>query len=265
MSILRFILRFIMLLLVLIAGLLIVGFSFGYISKSKREKIIQRWSQALIWSTGIQIRTLGQPLIDRSVLWAANHVSWIDIFILNCQRGASFIAKQEIRSWPILGWLVAAAGTLFIERGSKASANHTNNILAAHFAQNSCIGLFPEGTTSAGWTVAHMYGGMMQSALQMQVPIQPVALRFFYRDQRSDRVAYIGEQNLLQNIWVLLSSSQVMVEVEFLTPIDTHKQDIHRQIIANEVRDRLLMAIDPKGEYPIYDKEGNPIVHPAHR
>src|SRR3546814_8318273 len=77
------------------------------------------WSRVLMRLCGVAVRIKGEPKRSGPVLWVANHVSWVDIFVLNSIRPTSFVAKSDIRRWPVLGWLVAGAGTVFIERGNR--------------------------------------------------------------------------------------------------------------------------------------------------
>ncbi|NGM85725.1 1-acyl-sn-glycerol-3-phosphate acyltransferase [Parapusillimonas sp. SGNA-6] len=176
----------------------------------------RQWSRGLMRLCGVRIRTRGEPRLDGPVLWVANHVSWIDIFVLNSVRPTTFIAKSDIRHWPVLGWLVAGAGTVFIERGRRHAVRAVGHQMKARFDEGMAIGLFPEGTTSAGLDVELFHSGLFDAAIRAGVDIQPVALRFLHRGVRSDYVAFVGEQNLMENLWCLLGTTGVEVEVVFL-------------------------------------------------
>lgn len=247
LSIIRFLVRVIALLLLVLTGLFIAFAFYGWISKPKREWVLRTWSRCLMKTTGVKVISEGHPIMEGPVMLTANHVSWIDIFIINSQRATAFIAKSEIRQWPVIGWLVAAAGTIFIQRGSRQAVVEINQTLAKHFDEGTCIGLFPEGTTSDGLTVLHMFSGLLEGAMKAQVPIQPVALLFHYQGQRSGRVAFVGEQTLVANIWVLLSSKDVSVAVRFLPPVTQAGEAVvmPRQELADKIREVLLKEIAP--------------------
>ncbi|WP_071057796.1 1-acyl-sn-glycerol-3-phosphate acyltransferase [Pelistega sp. MC2] len=246
MSYLRFTIRVIGLLCVLILGLFIAFAIYAWLGKTQKEWVLSNWSKLLMSTTGVRITQEGQPIMGGPVMLTANHVSWIDIFIINSQRATSFIAKSEIRQWPVIGWLVAAVGTIFIQRGSRQAVIDINAGMADYFKENTCIGLFPEGTTSDGFTVLHMFSGLLEGAMNARVPIQPVALLFTYKGKRSGRVAFVGEQTLVANIWVLLSSKDVGVTVRFLPPITQAGEEvlIPRQELADKIRERLLQEVD---------------------
>ena len=78
----------------------------------------------------------------------ANHVSWLDIFVINALDPCRFVAKAEIRSWPVMGWLAAGAGTVFIARGNRRELRHIFKGIVSVLAQGQRVAFFPEGTTS---------------------------------------------------------------------------------------------------------------------
>ncbi|RYE87670.1 MAG: 1-acyl-sn-glycerol-3-phosphate acyltransferase, partial [Oxalobacteraceae bacterium] len=81
---------------------------------------IRLWSAGLMRIFGFRLRRIGTPLPD-PVMFVANHVSWVDIEMLHSQRMMGFVAKQEIRGWPVVGWLTARGETIFHQRGSQES------------------------------------------------------------------------------------------------------------------------------------------------
>lgn len=200
-------------------GLFLLGLVFPCLSLPRRLRIHTWWSSWLLYWCGVQVDYFGQIERQRPVLFILNHVSWLDIFILNKERATSFIAKSDIRRWPLVGWLVTGAGTVYIERGQRHAIKQVAAQMKARFEQNQAVGLFPEGTTSDGFTVRPFHSSLFETALSTEVDIQPVALRFFDGEQRSDRIAFIGEQSLVANMWLLLSQSGVRVECVFLEPL----------------------------------------------
>lgn len=180
----------------------------------------------------------GVPILKGPVMWAANHVSWIDIFILNSCRTTCFIAKSEIRNWPVIGWLVASVGTVFIERGQRHAISRVSKAILEQFGQNACVGLFPEGTTTDGMDMRSLHSSLFEPPIRAMVPIQPVALVFTVKGQRSGAIAFVGEQTLVNNIWHLLSSRGVKVNVRFLPPINQPgvPVDATRTEVASQVR-----------------------------
>lgn len=197
------------------AGLFTVMILFPVLPLTARQWAIRNWSRVLMACCGVKIRCHGQPRMQGAVLWVANHVSWVDIFVLDSVRAVSFIAKSDIRKWPLLGWLVAGAGTLFIERGRRHAVRAVGHQMVERFGCGEVVGLFPEGTTSTGLDVAPFHTSLFGPALRAGVDVQPVALLFSQKGRRSTRIAFVGEQTLVHNLWELLTSTDTVVDVVF--------------------------------------------------
>ena len=91
----------------------------------------------------------GTPLIERGLL-VANHVSWVDIFVVNALTPAAFVSKADVRQWPVIGWLAAVNETVFLRRGSRGHARVINEEIAERMRAGRHVALFPEGTTTDG-------------------------------------------------------------------------------------------------------------------
>jgi len=200
----------------LIFGLLSVAVIFPLASSGVRSAMGMYWSRLLMWFCGVGLRVQGKPASAGAALWIVNHVSWVDIFVLNSVRTTAFVAKSDIRHWPLIGWLAAGMDTVFIERGNRNAIRAVSEQMKQCFGKDQAVSLFPEGTTSGGLDVGPFHSSLFDAALRAKVDVQPVALRFSHRGQRSDYVAFVGEQTLVQNLWYLLGTTGVHVDVVFL-------------------------------------------------
>ncbi|MDY0309380.1 MAG: lysophospholipid acyltransferase family protein [Castellaniella sp.] len=221
MALFLFLFRFVCVSAWVLLGLLTELVVFPILRRTQRRRIVGAWSRGLMWLCGVRVRCLGDPVIRGAVLWVANHVSWVDIFVLNSVRTTSFVAKSDIRRWPVIGLLVAWAGTLFIDRHHRHAVRDAGRQMRACFDQGDAVGLFPEGTTTDGADVRPFHAGLFDAAVRAGVPTQPVALRFLRRGRRAPELAFVGEQTLVANLWCLLGAWGVTVECEFLAPIRT--------------------------------------------
>jgi len=245
---LRVVIRLPLVLLWLVSCLLSVATIYSLASRPQRSRMNRAWSRLLMCLCGVRVRVLGQPCRQGAVLWVANHVSWIDIYILAGVRGILFIAKSEIRQWPVLGWLVARVGTVFLQRGQRNSLKLVAEQMAHCFGEGEALGLFAEGTTSSGLDVLPFHASLFDPAMRTQVAIQPVALRFFYKGQRSDFAAFVGEETLVHNLWTLLRTRGVAVEAVFL-PVLTASDyaDWSRAQVAQHLQTLIGQAV--RGEH----------------
>lgn len=246
MKLVLFVVRSIFVWLWIILGLIIELLVFPPISRKSRRKIVQIWSRGLMFLCGIQIRVNGKPVLDQAIFWVANHISWVDIFVLNSVRTTSFVAKSDIKRWPVLGLLVAWAGTLFIDRSHRYAIREAAKQMQQCFAQGDVVGLFPEGTTTDGSQVKKFHTGLFDAAIQSQVAIQPVALRFMRGSKPAPELAFVGEQTLMANLWHLLGAWGVRVECDFLTPVQVTATS-SRADLARQTHDLISHSIARRG------------------
>ncbi|MFO1233722.1 MAG: lysophospholipid acyltransferase family protein [Rivihabitans pingtungensis] len=168
-----------------LGGLWQVLTRFQRLPAAQRHAVQRAWSEKLLRTLNIHLRVHGQPptaLYPANTLLVANHVSWLDIFALNSVTLTRFVAKSEIRRWPLIGTLVTRAGTLYIERGNRRDAARINQHMAKAMQDGDCIGLFPEGTTSDGRSLLPFKASLFDAAARAGATVQPVTLRFVNAD-----------------------------------------------------------------------------------
>ncbi len=226
----------------ILLGLLAELAFFPLLARGQRKAVVGWWSRGLMRLCGIKRQTIGEPKLKGAVLWVANHVSWVDIFILNSVRPTSFIAKSDVRAWPIIGHLVAWSGTLFIDRNHRHAVRQASKQMQDCFAHGDVVGLFPEGTSTDGMDVRNFHAGLFDAAVQAKAPVQPVALRYYRRGQRAPELAFVGEQTLVANLWLLLGSWGVVVECEFL-PLQPVHADTSRSKLASAAHNAIRQAV----------------------
>lgn len=229
-------------------GVLIAALVFPRLDEAGRDRRVQWWSAKLLRVMGIELIVGGLSPHPGAVLIVANHISWLDIMAINAVRPARFISKIEVRRWPVIGWLVTLAGTLYIERASRRDAVRVVHSMAAALEQGAALAVFPEGTTSDGAGVLPFHGNLLQAAISTATPIQPMALR--YSDPRhavSPAVAYIGDTNLVQSLWMVVSAQGLTVHVHVMDAHGTRHAD-RRALAAHlqaQIQQRIQQQIQP--------------------
>lgn len=202
----------------LAGGLVIALAWFPLIGPAHRKKLKQCWSARLLSILGLRLDIQGEILPGGLIV--ANHVSWIDIYAINAMAPSVFVAKSEIASWPVIGWLAKKSDTVFIERGSHRHAQHVAHDMAQRLKAGETLALFPEGTTTEGDCLLPFHAALFQPAIAAEVAVQPLVIR--YRDasgQRSAAPAYAGDTTFGECLAATLAETGLVIEVICLPPI----------------------------------------------
>lgn len=163
-----------------------------------------------------------QPLPDTaSMPWltVANHVSWLDIFVLMAYIPGGYIAKQSIQSWPVLGKLATNGGTVYINRLSRQDISPVIKAITEALQQGRNVLFFPEAYTSEGLTTLPFKAALFEAAIDAKRPVMSVALRYYdNQGKRTPKVAFAGKTSLLSSLWNIVSIPEVTVKVDFAEP-----------------------------------------------
>lgn len=201
------------------------------------QRLVAWWLRKVAEISGVRIRVYGEPA-GQGVMLVSNHISWLDIAVLGGTAKPRFLSKQEVRHWPVIGWLAAKSGTLFITRGKAGAAAQAAAIITQAMQSGRSVLLFPEGTTTTGNDVRTFHARLFAPALDMQAWVQPVALRYPGKDGLTHpQVPYVDQQSLWDNLRGLLEEKYVTAEVHFLTPFQA--KDMDRKTLASVCEQRV--------------------------
>jgi 1-acyl-sn-glycerol-3-phosphate acyltransferase len=220
----------------LVRGLLTMYLRFPRLDAAGRQVCIQAWSAGLLRSLGLSLRIHGTSPRPGASLLVSNHVSWLDIAALHAAvPQARFVSKADVKHWPVIGWLVAGAGTLFIERERKRDALRVVHAMAEALQAGDTVAVFPEGTTGEGQVLLPFHANLLQAAIATGTPIQPAVLRFHQPGLRySPAVTFVGDTTLAQSIWRVACARGLSVEVQLLPPEASVQAD--RRALAEHLR-----------------------------
>ena len=215
----------------LFSGLAICALVFPWASLRRRNIWIRRWSRRLLAICGVSVeQQRGAQALPHAMV-VANHVSWLDIFVINALHPCRFVAKSEIREWPILGWLAARGGTVFIARGNRRDLRHIFKSLVLSLEQGERVAFFPEGTTATQGSLLPFHANLFEAAVDARVMVQPYALR--YVDQAGSlhhTVDFIGEMTFAESMVAILSGPPVRAQLTCLA--ETSADGAHRRELA---------------------------------
>lgn len=240
----------------LLWGAATVAFVYPFLSRRMRLFLKARWSRQLLDALGVRLRFAGRPLAGG--LFVANHISWLDIFAINALAPTAFVSKDEVRRWPVIGWLSAKTETVFLERGTRAGAVRAKEQLHEALQRRWRVGVFPEGTTGLGDHVMPFHGALFQAAIDTGTRVTPVALRYTDREGRpSLAAAYVGDTSLMECLNNIISAGGLTAHVDFLPSIDTAGLDrrhlaaqAHRLIASRLVRPGDDREVETPGDLP---------------
>ena len=201
-------------------GLWIIRSEFGRLPTDACHLLVREWSRQMLDIMGVELVVKGTPPAHGPALLVANHISWLDILVMDAAQPARFVSKADVKHWPVLGSLVTGAGTLFIERESRRDAMRVVHQMAESLRAHDILAVFPEGTTGDGQTLLPFHANLIQAAISANAPVLPVALSFVdgHRGGRSDAPLFIGDTTLLQSLWATLRATRVQAVVHYGAP-----------------------------------------------
>ncbi len=196
-------------------------------------------------SFNVKVQYFGEP-VSKGNMTIANHVSWLDIVVLTGRFPFGFVAKSEVRHWPIFGAVGAAMGTLFINRTSKFSVYRSLPAGQAILQRQQTLAVFPEGTTTKGEQALPFYPMTFEIAVREKALVQPIALRYLNADGTPSQAApFIDDDGFLQSLVRVACSPVTYVEVHLLPPLDA--STLSRKQLAYVARERINEVLALQG------------------
>lgn len=215
-------LRLVRMVLHVLRAVAVVATVYPFLARAQRNAHVRRWSKQLLAILAVRAKIAGAPPmdIDAPAMIVANHVSWLDIFALNTVHAMRFVAKSEIRHWPVIGWLSGKGGTLFIERSRHRHIATINQQVTDALREGDLFAVFPEGKITAGDMVLPFHASLLQPALACNAQLFPVAIRYTRADgSLCSEADYEGDKSLLEALRLLLTQPVIHVQLQFLPPL----------------------------------------------
>jgi 1-acyl-sn-glycerol-3-phosphate acyltransferase len=225
----------------LLHGVWTVATRFPRMSETGKVEANRAWSLKLLRLAGMRLIVHNdEARLDHGALVVSNHISWVDIYVINAWRPTPFVSKAEVRAWPVVGWLAHQLGTVFIQREKRSDAKRIMHELASRLSAGELMCVFPEGTTSDGLALLPFHSNMFQAAVSAQCPVQPICL--LYEDaqgRQSTAPAYIDDMSLAQSLDALLRGGPITAHLYVGQPIPAGTD---RRMLATQARDAVGVA-----------------------
>ncbi len=197
----------------------ILWIKFPRLNRDRKLEEIKIWSQHTLEILGIRVlheTSLAQ--IEQSaapLMFVANHVSWVDALIIQSIQPSIFVAKSEVKHWPIVGSIATACGVVFVDRGSPSSARRMVDDVSSALHHGYCVAGFPEGTSSEGSTVSLFHANLFEAAIHHHIQVQPLAIRYTNPNTGALclKAAFIGDIGFVQSLHQVMTSTGIHAKV----------------------------------------------------
>jgi 1-acyl-sn-glycerol-3-phosphate acyltransferase len=198
---------------------------------------LHRWSRRLVKLLNIQITSVGTP--PQRGLLVSNHLSYLDIVVFGAAQPMIFVSKDDVRSWPIIGWMTRCAGTLYINRQRKSDVAEIAPAFAPVINQGMVLTLFPEGTSTGGDRVLPFMSSLFEPAVLNDWPVSPAWIGYALENGSvADEVCYWRDMTFFSHFLNLLSKKSIQAKIVFDVPAPAtvnRKQlarNLHAQVCA---------------------------------
>jgi 1-acyl-sn-glycerol-3-phosphate acyltransferase len=232
---------------VVLASLLSVLF-LPVIGRRGRNWLTRAIFRAVLRAVGVRLVVNGTiPGPGRGTLVVNNHTSWLDIVAVNAVRPMRAVAKKDIASWPVLGWLVSAARSVYVDRENIRSLPGTVTTLAEALRAGAMVNVTPEGTTWCGLTHGRFRPALFQAAIDGGVPVLPVALRFHLEDgTRTTAPAFVGDETIVDSVRRTAALKGLVLEVDVRPEIAPGRAADRRELaaLAEQAVDEVLLPAE---------------------
>jgi 1-acyl-sn-glycerol-3-phosphate acyltransferase len=227
----------------LLYGMWVVATRFSRVTAQQRFELNRAWSLRFLQLAGMRLVVHNDGArLDEGALVVSNHISWIDIYVINAWRPTRFVSKAEVRKWPVVGWLALKLDTVFLQREKRSDAKRIMHELAEHLVAGDVICVFPEGTTTDGRELLPFHANLFQAAVSASRPVQPICL--YYEDahgNQSSAPAYIDEMTLGQSLHALLRGAPLTAHVYVCDPLAPGAE---RRVLAAEAQAAVEGALE---------------------
>lgn len=251
-------LRLTQLVLHLLVGVIKAALLLPLVGRARRTELIRRWSVRVLAILHVRLSVRGEvpDLSAADVMFVANHISWLDIYLLDAVCPVRFVAKAEVRAWPVIGWLAEKIGTLFIERARRHDTARAGREVVDALRQGDCVAVFPEGTTSNGTLLRPFHASLLQSAITSEARLWPVAIRYVHRDGTANlSPAYVDNMSFADSLFRILDEPDLAAEITYLEPFPAHGRS-RRELAAlaeKAIANALNLAVHGrKSDKPVY-------------
>lgn len=215
-------------------------------------KLTKVWAQIMAIVLGFTVKIRNGEIIneDQNYFIVGNHLSYLDIILVGCKKPGLFVAKKEVRSWPLLGQLAWLGGTIFVDRSKRGKADRPYiGQIANYLKQGLTILVFPEGTSTEGDSVLPFKKTIFSSPILGETPVLPLTVKYVsvnnkpFGPENRDLVCWYADMTFVDHFWGMLNLNEFTVEIVVNEPILETPQDENVLPQARELSARAYEAV----------------------
>jgi len=204
--------------------------------ESKRVLWLQHHSRRILAIFKTKIQTSGP--VPSSGLLVSNHLSYVDILVISSITPAMFVAKREVKGWPVFGMFAKMGGTLFVDRERRTRVGQTTNEIQSALDRGALVVLFPEGTSSDGKTVLPFKSSLLEPATRQIHALFASLVQYEIDDgDVSEEVCYWKDMTLVPHLINLLSKRTIRASVSFT---QMREASTDRKLLARQLHSEIL-------------------------
>ncbi|MFU8812936.1 MAG: lysophospholipid acyltransferase family protein [Balneolaceae bacterium] len=215
-----------------------------------RNLFMRNWARTVCFLFNIRVRLEG-PVPKPPFFLVSNHLSYVDIVVLNRFLKTTFVAKQDVQSWPFLGFMVKMVGVIFVNRERRTDVARVNRLMSKSLNSRQGMILFPEGTSSAGREVLPFHSSLLQLPATSGHPVHVATLHYKTapRDQHAlHSICFFGNrESFTTHVWKFAKTTRIDCTLRF------HEEtvcDTDRKLLAEKLRAQMISIFEPTSPQP---------------
>ena len=209
-----------------------------------RGWVITLWARLVRWTIGMRVTVKGTPPKDPYIL-VANHLGYVDIFLMCGNLHGWYIAKSDVRSWPIMGFILRCSNVLFIDRTRRSDVVRMGKVMEKCLDRGMSLVFYPEGTSTSGADVARFKPSLLQLPAQRNFPVHAAVLTYKTPDgapPAGDAVCWWGDADFGPHFLDLMKVKSFSAELQF---IEQTQQATDRKELASALHAEISAAFVP--------------------
>ena len=197
------------------------------------------WARCCCAILNLRIRQKGTSPQGGPFLIVANHIGMPDVFVLNALFPGFFVAKLDVKRWPLIGWMAGVGGAVYVNRERRQSAGSLVGEMVRRLKKGINVFMFPEGGATDGSALMPFKTPGFESVIRTGHPVLPVVLT--YHDGNTPSVACWYNISFLEHLWNVLKTPQLEVTAQMLPAVSG---PLKRRELAQQVRDEMSRVYD---------------------